>query len=93
MCRRSQTGGIAKEKITEFRKFMRENNIYEFSNVAPSSKEVLMQMMLEGYDVYPTSKYYSDIDKIIIPLIKPTIMVILIFTVMPNSLSSSVKSS
>ena len=62
---------IEEEKIPAFRKFIRENNIYEFSNVAPSSKEVLMQMMLEGYDIYPTSKYYSDIDKIIIPELLP----------------------
>ena len=62
---------IEEEKIPAFRKFMRENNIYEFSNVAPSSKEILMQMMLEGYDIYPTSKYYSDIDKIIIPELLP----------------------
>ena len=62
---------IPHEKIPEFRKFMRENNIYEFANVAPNSKEVLMNLMLQGYDIYPTSKYYSDLDKMIIPELLP----------------------
>lgn len=62
---------IKEEKIAEFRKFMRETNIYKYARVAPNSKEVLMQMMLEGYDIYPTSKYYSDIDQIIIPELLP----------------------
>ena len=62
---------IPEEKIASFRKFMREIDIYKYARVAPYSKEVLMQMMLEGYDIYPTSKYYSDIDKIIIPELIP----------------------
>lgn len=62
---------LEKEKINEFRKYIKENNIYEFSKVAPNSKEVLMQMMLEGYDIYPASKYYSDLDKIILPELIP----------------------
>ena len=62
---------IPEEKITEFRKFMRETNIYKYARIAPNSYEVLMQMMLEGYDIYLTSKFYSDIDKIIIPELLP----------------------
>ena len=62
---------IEEEKITAFRKFMREIDIYKYARVAPLSKEVLMQMMLEGYDIYPTSKYYSDIDNTLMSYLIP----------------------
>ncbi len=58
---------LDENQLIEFRKYIKENNIYQFSLVAPNSKEVLMKLMVEGYEIYPTSKFYSELDNIILP--------------------------
>jgi 5'(3')-deoxyribonucleotidase len=57
---------LSKEKLIQFRSFFKENNVYDYATVAPNSKEILMNLMLE-YEIYIASSYYSSLDHIIMP--------------------------
>lgn len=57
---------LPEEKLNDFYQFFRNNNLYEYSNVAQNSKEVLMKLMLE-YEIYICSSYYSELGNEIFP--------------------------
>lgn len=61
---------LPKERLIEYKDFFIKNNVYDFAIVAPHSKEVLKNLMLE-YEIYITSSYYSYLHNDIIPELIP----------------------
>ena len=57
------------ERQKEFRNYFREHNVYDYAHVAPHSKEVLKNLMLE-YEIYICSNY-CDMDNHIMPELIP----------------------
>lgn len=58
------------DKLNKYKDFFIKNNVYDYAEVAPYSKEVLMKLMLE-YEVYICSDCYSEIHKDIISELVP----------------------
>ena len=61
---------LTKEQLKEYRKFFKNNNVYDYARAEVNSKYVLMKLMTM-YDIYVCSKYYSDLDNTIVPELLP----------------------
>lgn len=63
---------LTKEELIEYRNYFRKNNVYDYSTVAPFSKEVLKKLFLCGrYELYVCSSYYSEIENMAFPELIP----------------------
>lgn len=54
------------DRRIRYKEYFKNNNVYDYAEVAPDSRKVLKELMSE-YDIYVCSSYYSGIDKDITP--------------------------
>lgn len=61
---------LTKEQLIKYRNYFKTYSVYDYAEIAPYSREVLMDLMLT-HEIYICSSYHSELDNTIMPELIP----------------------